>query len=75
MKILNNEVTYDEISCLPRQELFSIENHNDVVLVKVHERSLLGKLELHEELNIQVLPILFEDHENDMDDMHTVICI
>ena len=44
MKILNSEVTYDE-SCLPRQELFSIENHNDVVPVKVHESSLLGQPE------------------------------
>jgi len=41
----------------------------------VHESSLLGKPKLHEELNIQVLPILFDDHENDMDEMHKVVCI
>lgn len=74
MKIIDNEVTCDE-SCLPRQELFSIEDHNNVVPVKVHESSLLGKLEIHEEPNIQVLPIIFQDHQNDMDDMHKVICI
>ena len=50
MKILNSEVTCDEIS-------------------------VLGKPKLHEELNIQVLPILFGDHKNDMDDMHKVVRI
>ena len=35
----------------------------------MHESSLLGKPELHEELNIQVLPFLFRDHQNDVDDM------
>ena len=57
------------------KNFFPVENHNDVVRVKVHESSLLGKPELHEELNIQVLPILFQDHKNDMDDMHKVVCI
>ena len=44
-------------------------------IIKAHESSILGKPELHEQLNIQVLPILFEDHQNDMDDMHKVVCI
>jgi len=51
MKILNSEVKCNE-SYLPRKELFPIENHNDVVLVKVHKISFLGKPELHEQLNI-----------------------
>lgn len=58
MKNIDNEVTCDE-NCLPIQEPFSVEDHNDVVLVIVHDSSLLGKHELHEELNIQFLPILF----------------
>ena len=41
----------------------------------MHESSFLGKSELHEELNIHVLPILFEDHQNYMDDTHKVVCI
>ena len=59
---MNSEVTCDE-SCLPRQEHFSVENHNDVDPAKVHKSSLLDKPELHEELNMQVLPILFKDHQ------------
>jgi len=72
VKVLNSEATCDGV-CLPRQELFFIKNHNDVVLV--HKSSLLGKHELPEDLNIQVLPFLFEDHQNDMDDMHKFVCI
>jgi len=41
----------------------------------VHESLLLGKPELHQEFNIQVLSILFGDHQNHMDDMHKVVCI
>lgn len=51
MKILNREVMGEE-SCLPRQELFSVENHNVDDEVIVHESSLLGKPKLHEEMNI-----------------------
>lgn len=72
MKVLNSEVTCD-VSSLHRQELFFVKNHHDVVLV--HESSLLCKHELHEDLNIHVLPFLFEDHQNDMDDMHKFVCI
>lgn len=43
--------------------------------VTCDESSLLGNLELHKELNIHVLSILFRDHKNDMDDMHKVVCI
>ena len=43
--------------------------------VTCDESSLLGKLELHEELNIHVLPFHFGDHKNDMDDMHKVVGI
>lgn len=54
VNILNSEITCEE-SCQPRQEIFSIEDHNDVVSVEVHDSSLLGKHKLHENLNIQVL--------------------
>ena len=37
--------------------------------------SLLGKLDLHEEFNIHVLPFHIGDLKNDMDDMHKVVGI
>ena len=43
--------------------------------VTCDESSLLRKLELHEVLNIHVLPFHFGDHKNDMDDMHKVVGI
>ena len=43
--------------------------------VTCDESSVLGKLKLHEEMNIHVLPILFWDHKNDMDYMHKFVGI
>jgi len=61
MKILNSEVTCSE-SCLPRQELFSIEDHNDVVPVSVQTQDDIPQAKLP-----KVLSDLFDKQKSSFD--------
>ena len=67
MDTLDNKLTRSEIFLHQGEPVF-LKSHNYVLPVEVIGSSLLGKLERHEELNLQVLTILFKYHQKYMDD-------